>query len=48
MRSLLGRMLCLLGLHDYHIVEVDFAFGPGGGVAKLQCRRCGRKTTRPA
>lgn len=48
MGSLLGRILCVLGLHDYQVVEVDFTFGLGGGIAKLRCRRCGHETTRPA
>ncbi len=36
-----GRLLCLLGSHDYEIVEVNYRFADGGCVEKLRCRRCG-------
>ncbi len=46
MPKLFGRLLCLLGLHDFHVVEVTFSFGVGGSVSKIECRRCGYVTTR--
>lgn len=46
MTKAMGRLLCLLGLHAYDVVDVTMGFGPGGSVAKLQCRRCGSMTTR--
>ena len=42
----LGRMLCLLGFHDFHLVESVIGFGAGQQVDKLKCRRCGHATTR--
>ena len=45
--TLLGRLLCLLGVHDFEIIEVSSGFGVGGGVAKVRCKRCGVITTRP-
>jgi hypothetical protein len=38
---ILGRILCLLGLHDYRLVERSVSFGSEGGVEKVQCKRCG-------
>ena len=43
----IGRLLCLLGFHDYRLIEVIGSFGAGGQVRKLECRRCGYTTTRP-
>lgn len=42
----IGRLLCALGFHDYHLVEVIGGFGEGGQVEKVECRRCGTVTTR--
>ncbi len=42
----LGRMLCLLGFHDFHLVESVIGFGAGQQVDKVECRRCGHATTR--
>ncbi len=42
----LGRLLCLLGFHDFRLVESTGAFGVAGGVQKHECRRCGRVITR--
>ena len=44
--TLLGRLLCLLGIHDFEILEVSAGFGIGGSVAKVRCKRCGIITTR--
>ena len=40
------RLLCLLGLHDFRVVEVTVSFGLSGAVEKVECRRCGHFTTR--
>ena len=37
---LIGRLLCIIGRHDYRIVEVTGGFGGGGSVEKRECRRC--------
>ncbi len=42
----IGRLLCLMGTHDYRLIEVIEAFGPAGNVEKVQCRRCGCVTIR--
>ncbi len=46
MPKILGRLLCLLGIHDFRIAEATLGFGPGGSVQKVQCKRCGLATTR--
>jgi hypothetical protein len=43
--SLLGKLLCRLGFHDYRVVDVIFEFG-ADPVEKDQCRRCGAIRTR--
>ena len=40
------RLLCFVGIHDLHLIEVQIAFGPGGKVEKFQCRHCAYVTTR--
>ena len=45
-RTLIARLLCLLGWHDFKIIEGSFGFGASGGVEKVECRRCGLVTTR--
>ncbi len=42
----IGRLLCRFGLHYYRLIEVVGAFGAGGQVQKVECRRCGYATTR--
>ena len=44
--KILGRFLCLLGIHDFRIVEVTYGFAPGSNVQRLQCKRCGQTATR--
>lgn len=46
MPDILGRILCLIGWHDFQVVDATFGFGPGGEVARVECRRCGYVTTR--
>ncbi len=41
-----GRLLCILGLHDFRVLEVRFGFGQGNRIEKVECRRCGRVSTR--
>lgn len=41
-----GRFLCLVGIHDFRIIEVTFGFGQSGYMQKIECRRCGYLTTR--
>ncbi len=36
-----GQVLCWLGFHDFQVIERTFGFGDGGGVEKVECRRCG-------
>ena len=42
----LSRLLCLLGIHDFRILEVKFGFGVGSRIEKVECRRCGLITSR--
>ena len=46
--SLVGRLLCGIGIHDYRVVEVTGGFGPGGSVEKRECRRCQNLSVRRA
>jgi len=41
-----GRLLCWLGFHDLRVIEKSFDFGAGGGIEKVECRRCGNKWVR--
>jgi len=45
MPKLLARLPCLLGFHDFRIVEKVISFG-SGNVEKVQCKRCGLTITR--
>jgi len=46
MMDLFRRLLCFLGFHDFRVVEAIMSFGASGAVEKVECRRCGRLTTR--
>jgi len=46
MARILGRLLCMIGLHAFEVQEATIGFGSAGGVAKVRCRRCGLITTR--
>ena len=46
MTGFLARLLCRLGFHNFGVVDVSFGFGAGGSVETVECRRCGRRTTR--
>ena len=43
---MIRRLLCLLGLHKFDIVEVVGGFGAGESVEKVECRYCGAVVTR--
>ena len=43
--KILGRLLCVVGLHDFHVVERRASFG-SKGVEKVECRPCGPTMTR--
>ncbi len=44
--TLFGRFLCWLGFHDFQVIDKTFEFGAGGGIEKIECRRCGVIATR--
>ncbi len=46
LRRILGRTLCVLGLHDFRLVERILTFGSEGGVERVRCTRCGLTITR--
>ena len=46
--NFIGRLLCRLGLHNVRIIDVTLGFGVGGGVEKVECRRCGIVMSRKA
>ncbi len=46
MLKLLGQLVCYFGVHDFRVIEATMAFGAGGGVAQVECARCGLTTTR--
>ena len=48
LKRVLGRLLCFLGFHAFHVTEVTFGFGADDSVEKLKCKRCGVVTTRRA
>ncbi len=48
MVSWLGRLLCVVGLHDFQVIEVSLSFGAGGKIEKLVCQRCGLTKTQRA
>lgn len=37
----IGRLLCWLGIHKFHVIDRTFGFGAGGDIEKVECRRCG-------
>jgi len=37
----MAYLLCLLNLHRYKIINIDFNFGPSGKIVKVQCKICG-------
>jgi len=43
---MIGRAFCIFGMHDFRIIESTMGFGQTGTVQKVECRRCGYRTTR--
>lgn len=41
-----GGLLCTLGFHEFRVLEERFFIGQGNRIVKLECRRCGRVSTR--
>jgi GGDEF domain-containing protein len=46
--GILGRILCLLGFHNFRVINVTFGFSAGNTVEKIECTRCKLKLTRLA
>jgi hypothetical protein len=46
--SILGRLLCKLGIHDFRMINRTFGFGTGGGIETVECLRCGITIIRQA
>ncbi len=44
--NIFHRFFCLLGFHDFHVVEATLGFGLSGAVEKVECSRCGYVITR--
>ena len=36
----LSLLLCWLGIHQYKIINVDFAFGASDSIKTLECKIC--------
>lgn len=45
-KSIVGHLFCLLGFHDYKIIDATLGFGLAGGTSTLECKRCGQVVTR--
>ena len=43
--GMVGRLLCLLGFHDFKVIDATIGFGPAGGTSTVQCQRCERVIT---
>ncbi len=46
--ALYGHLLCRFGVHDFRVIDRAFEFGAGGGIEKVQCKRCGTIIARQA
>jgi hypothetical protein len=46
--ALFNRLLCWLGYHDFRVIDKTFGFAGGGGIEKVECRRCGVTVSRQA
>jgi len=44
--GIVSRLLCLLGFHNFKVIDATIGFGLAGGTSTVQCRRCGRVVTR--
>ncbi|MCP4781839.1 MAG: hypothetical protein GY877_14210 [Hyphomicrobium sp.] len=45
--GIVDRLLCLLGIHDFKVIDATIGFGLAGGTSTVKCQRCGRVVTRP-
>ena len=43
--GMVGQLLCLLGFHDFKVIDATIGFGLAGGTSTVQCQRCGRVIT---
>jgi hypothetical protein len=39
LRRFMGHLLCLVGFHDFKVIDRTFQFG-SGGFETVECRRC--------
>ena len=39
----LSLPLCLVGIHQYKIIDVTYGFGASGSIITLECKICGIK-----
>ena len=37
----LTKLMCLLGLHNYKTINIEFGFNPTDIVTTLECKNCG-------
>ena len=37
----LSLLLCLVGIHQYKIIDVTYGFGASGSIITLECKICG-------
>ena len=44
--TFISRLLCWVGMHDFHVIDATFSFGQSGAVETVECQRCGYRTTR--
>jgi len=44
--SIMGRLLCWLGFHDFRVIDKSFGFSGESDIEKVQCRRCGETRIR--
>jgi len=35
------KLLCLVGLHNYKTINIEFGFNPTDRVTTLECKNCG-------
>ena len=45
-RQRMTSLSCMIGMHDFDIVEVTYTFSNKGTVEKLQCKHCGLLITK--
>jgi hypothetical protein len=40
LRRFMGHLLCLVGFHDFKVIDKEFDFSSGSGFETVECRRC--------